>query len=521
MTRTLMLGLGLLLAPAAHASGVKVLEPRLPTIKPTNPELDAETPVQRLVVKFQEGTRVRLRGGRMKALSSERGEHERRRMKRWGLSDGRVLADLTTAHSVLERVPRRGQVGRLFRENELALADHKRNAEDRTGKEMADLDLYYEVPLQGAVRAGEVNSLVMQLNALDSVEIAYAEPMPEPAMLDFRPARRRPRNGPSTQSSTTSPYDSQQGYLNAAPVGIDARYAWTVSGGDGTGVRIVDVEGAWNDQHEDLPNFFYVGGTEFDDSDWRDHGTAVLGVMAGARNGYGVTGIAHQARVGHQGVATQTVASAITHAAIAAGKGGVVLVELQALGPRANKNCTCNTAQCNYVPMEYWQANFDAIAQATANGVHVVEAAGNGSANLDSPVYRGAFDRSVRDSGAIFVAASTATTRAPMCWSNHGSRVDVHAWGEKVVTLGFGDLFDSGENQWYTASFGGTSSAAPIVVGAVASLQGAANAAGLGPIPPRALRDLLRTTGTPQASSTKRIGSLPNLREAIPQLLAR
>ncbi|WP_257451504.1 S8 family peptidase [Archangium lipolyticum] len=520
MTRTLMLGLGLLLAPAAHASGVKVLEPRLPTIKPTLPELDEETPVQRLVVKFQEGTRVRLRGGRMQALGTERGEHEWRRMKRYGLSDGRVMADLTTAHSVVERIPRRGQLGRLFRETELTLADHKHRAEERTGKEMADLDLYYEVPLQGGVRAREVNALVMQLNSLDSVEIAYAEPMPEPAMVDFGAVVRDPRTE-LPPVPTTFLYDNQQGYLNAAPLGIDARYAWTVRGGGGEGVRIVDVEGAWNDKHEDLPRFFYAGGTEFDDAGWRDHGTAVLGVMVGARNGYGVTGIAHLARIGQQGVATQTVASAITHAAVAAGKGGIVLVELQARGPRANRHCTCNTAQCNYVPMEYWQANFDAIAQATANGVHVVEAAGNGGANLDSPVYRGAFDRSVRDSGAILVGASSATTRSPMCWTNHGSRVDVHAWGEKVVTLGFGDLSASSENQWYTARFSGTSSAAPIVVGAVASLQGAANAAGLGPIPPRTLRDLLRTTGTPQAPSTKRIGSQPNLREALPQLLAR
>jgi hypothetical protein len=517
VTRTLMLGLGLLLAPAAHASGVKVLEPRLPTIKPTTPELDEETPVQRVVVKFHEGSRVRLRGGRMRALATERNEHERFRLKRRGLNDGRLQADLTTAQSVLERLPRRGQMGRLFRETELTLADHKRHAEERTGKEMADLDLYYEVPLQHGARAREVNALVTQLNALDSVEIAYAEPQPEPAMVDFGPAVQ----ALMAATPSTSLYDSQQGYLNAAPAGIDARHAWTVRGGRGAGVKIVDVEGAWNDEHEDLPRFFYAGGTEFDDAGWREHGTAVMGVVAGAHNGYGVTGIAHEAQVGHQGVASQTVASAITHAALAAGKGGIVLVELQARGPRANRACTCNTAQCNYVPMEYWRANFDAIAQATANGVHVVEAAGNGSANLDSPVYRGAFDVSVRDSGAILVGASTATTRSPMCWTNHGSRVDVHAWGEKVVTLGFGDLFASGENQWYTASFSGTSSAAPIVVGAVASLQGAANAAGKGPIAPRVLRALLRDTGTPQAPSTRRIGSQPNLRQALPELLAR
>ena len=259
---------------------------------------------------------------------------------------------------------------------------------------------------------------------------------------------------------------------------------------------------------------------QFNEASWRNHGTAVMGVMAGQANGYGVTGIAHGAQVGHEGIAGQSIASAITRAALVAGKGGIVLLQLQARGPRSTRDCTCNTSQCDEVPLEYWRANFDAIAQATASGVHVVEAAGNGSVDLDSPVYRGAFDRSVRDSGAILVGAATADTRAPMCWTTHGSRVDLHAWGEKVVTLGYGDLSGSGEDRWYTDSFSGTSSAAPIVVGAVANLQGIANATGMGPLEPRALRELLRATGTPQASSDKQIGPMPDLRGAIPLLLA-
>jgi serine protease len=246
-----------------------------------------------------------------------------------------------------------------------------------------------------------------------------------------------------------------------------------------------------------------------------------MGELVGQPNGYGITGIAHEAQAGLVGIASQGTASAITQAAIAAGPGGIVLVELQAKGPRTTSRCTCNVSQCNYVAMEYWQANFDAISLATANGVHVVQAAGNGSADLDSKQYRGAFDRAVRDSGAILVGASTATTRAPLCWTNSGSRVDLHGWGESVVTLGYGDLSASGENQWYTASFGGTSSAAPMVAGSVASLQGAANAAGMGPLDPREVRALLTSTGTPQASSTQQIGPLPNLRDALPRVLAR
>ncbi|KFA89135.1 S8 family peptidase [Archangium violaceum] len=513
VTRTWMMGLCLLAAPAAQASSIRVLDPRLPTVKPTSPELEPETPVQRLVVKFHEGTRVRVRGGAMQVLSGERNPDERGRMSRHGLSELKLYVDLLATLRVLVDVPRMGPPGRLFRQDELTLAERKRLAEERSGKEMADLDLYFEVPLKPGTIAADVNGLLTRLNALDSVEIAYAEATTEPAWFGL---------GVSGQAGTLSVgYEGLQGYLDAAPGGIDARYAWTVPGGTGTGVKIVDVEGAWNGAHEDLPSFFHVGGVQYNDIGWRNHGTAVMGVMVGQNNGYGVTGISHGAQVGHEGIAGQSIASAITRAALAVGKGGVVLLQLQAKGPRSTQDCTCNTSQCDEVPLEYWRANFDAIAQATASGVHVVEAAGNGSVNLDSPAYRGAFDRSVRDSGAILVAAGTADTHAPMCWTNHGSRVDVHAWGEKVVTLGYGDLSSAGENQSYTGNFSGTSSAAPIVVGAVANLQGIANATGKGPLEPRALRALLRATGTPQASSTKQIGPMPNLRQAIPQLLGQ
>ena len=510
---SLMMGLALLAAPAAHASSVTVLEPRLSTVKPTSPELDSATPVERLVVKFHEGTRVRMRGGALRALAAERSSAEHGYLKRRGLSEGMLRSDLGQVHRLLNHVPRLGPASRLFRQDELTLAEGKRLAEERSGKQMADLDLYFEVPLRPGTSAGDVNGVVMELNALESVEIAYLEAATQPAWFNARPD--------TDEVVATAAFERQQGYLNAAPMGVDARYAWKVPGGTGAGVKIVDVEGAWNDSHEDLPRFFHEGGSAYTDSLWRDHGTAALGVMVGQANGFGVTGIAYDAQVGREGIANQSIASAITRAALAAGRGGVILVQLQAPGPRTSRDCTCNTSQCDEVPLEYWQANFDAIAQATASGVHVVEAAGNGSVNLDDPAYHGAFDRSVRDSGAILVGASSALTRSPMCWTNHGSRVDVHAWGEKVVTLGYGDLFHSGEDQAYTASFSGTSSAAPIVVGAVASLQGAAQAAGQGSVEPRALRELLSRTGTPQASGEKRIGSQPDLRSALPQLLER
>ena len=34
-----------------------------------------------------------------------------------------------------------------------------------------------------------------------------------------------------------------QGYLDPAPAGVDARHGWTIAGGRGDGVKVVDVEG--------------------------------------------------------------------------------------------------------------------------------------------------------------------------------------------------------------------------------------------------------------------------------------
>jgi hypothetical protein len=89
------------------------------------------------------------------------------------------------------------------------------------------------------------------------------------------------------------------------------------------------------------------------------------------------------------------------------------------------------------------QANFDAIAAVMANvDVVFVEAAGNGSMDLDHADFNGLFSRDVRDSGAIIVTQRDnydrdewEQGRYKTC-SNLGSRIDLSAWGNQVVTAG-------------------------------------------------------------------------------------
>ena len=72
---------------------------------------------------------------------------------------------------------------------------------------------------------------------------------------------------------------------------------------------------------------------------------------------------------------------------------------------------------------------------------------------------------------------------------------------------------------WYTDRFNGTSSAAAIVAGAVANLQGVAFAQSGIPLTPLQIRTLLVQTGSPQLGNTaEHIGPRPDLRQAIAQL---
>ncbi|HEX6863518.1 MAG TPA: pre-peptidase C-terminal domain-containing protein, partial [Thermoanaerobaculia bacterium] len=493
---------------AAGLPDAFALEPRIPADKRSHPRLQEATELQRLVIKFHEGTAVRLRGGLLAAQG--RDERDRRDLEAHGLSPSAVDGDVAEVRRLVALAPMaldtRG-IERLFALDEDALAERRARGEARRGRQLADLDLYYELRLKPGVTAGEVADLLDALNALHSVEIAYAEPPAHPASLDG-----------AEPPAPTPDFQSMQGYLNPAPQGVDALYAWTLAGGAGQGVKIVDIEGGWRTTHEDLPPLFHTGGTQIASSVWINHGTAVLGELVGKDNGLGAKGIVHQAQAGYESIGSQSLPSALVNAGNAAGS-GVVLIELHYSGPTSSSPCTCNQGQCYFVPAEYFQAHYDTIADLTANGTTVVEAAGNGSTNLDDPVYGGIFQRNVRDSGAILVAASNSFDRSATCWTNWGSRIDVHGWGNSVTTLGYGDLFsEGGEDRWYTGFFGGTSSASPIVTGAAASLHGRSLALFSSALDPITLRDLLTDTGTPH-TGTKNIGPLPDLKAAFDALV--
>ena len=422
----------------------------------------------------------------------------------------------------------------LFGESQERLRAKRASMSAAGVPEAPDLSSYYRIEAAD----DRLDALCKKLYALPTVEAAYVKPAAEPPMfaLHMAPSLAEPPAG-------TPDFSARQVYLDAAPSGIDARYAWTRPGGGGAGVGIIDIEGEWRFTHEDLRlnQGGVVGGAPPNDLLWRNHGTAVVGAFGGDRNGLGITGICPDANVRAISVfGAMSSSTAIRNAADMLNPGDIILIELHRPGPRFSY---ANRAdQRGYIPIEWWPDDYDAIRYAVGRGVIVVEAAGNGGENLDDAIYgvlppgfpagwANPLVRGARDSGAILVGAGApppgthardhGPDRSRLDFSNFGAAVDVQGWGEEVTTTGYGTLQGgSDEDLWYTDQFNGTSSASPIVVGALACMQGILRAGSRPVLTAASARALLRSTGSTQQDApgrpaSQRIGSRPDLREMI------
>lgn len=468
------------------------LTPRYVPAKPAQARVWPGLRDDAIIVKFVEGSEVRARSGRLVSMAK---------------------ADLTNANRILTE--RAGlTTARLFSRPEISLDLDRAEAQAASGRELADLNNYYLVKLDNpGVAAAE--QLINELNALPEVEIAYAQPIPEPAVMSAAEvaARREHEGGASPVSAAppfgglgpgTPDFESMQGYLGAAPTGVDAYAAWTYAGGRGETVKVIDVELGWNWTHEDMKTPFFQGGEEA----YSDHGIAVTGEFMGQDNGYGITGIANNVEAGCHSVWNVPPSDAFDIAISQLDAGDIFIIELHCPGPDGP-----------YIALEYWQACFDVISMGTARGVICLQAAGNGSADFDDPRYEGRFDRSLRDSGSIIVGATDGADLDPAYFTNHGERVDLAGWGWDVVTTGYGDLQGGPQDEWYTSGFSGTSSATPIITGTVACMQGIWKAQSGGvPLDGQAIAQVLKATGTP-TNGPQLIGPRPNLALAVPALL--
>lgn len=336
--------------------------------------------------------------------------------------------------------------------------------------------------------------LVDALNSWTGVvDFAYTMPVPSDPVI----------------VGTSNPFFVGQGYLGPATTGIGVQAAWA-KGADGSNTRFVDLEQGWFlGHHEDLPsNIPLLGGINSTKS--FSHGTAVLGEIVGIDNNLGIVGIAPKAlpRVisyfdpaepfGSKRLRI-TVASRILATTRSLRFGDVLQLEVQIDGRIDNIRTD--------VPVETDPGIFEAIRLITRLGIIVVEAAGNGNANLDH--FRDVKGRAVlarnnltefKDSGAIMVGACTSFvspsvphTRGPD--SNFGSRVDCCAWGENILTTG--NPANSTQRNGYRTDFGGTSGATAIITGICLLVQNLQillqpRPGQLGTLGPYKMREILR-----------------------------
>ncbi len=351
------------------------------------------------------------------------------------------------------------------------------------------------------------------------LETVHVQVIPEstPIAREDQPGSSWRRFRDAVKPANEEPSTGELSYLDGEG-GIDRRFAWGFPGGKGEGQHLVDVETGWTLEHEALAKFrAELFGNVVDAG--RIHGTRVLGIVCGSSTQS--TGIAPELE--SLSVAAHGPADLADVVLVAAerllfgvnrssGKpnhhpryGGVLLIEAQAMKSR------------NVVlPIEVLTPEFCAIRLATALGLIVVEAAGNGGIDLDT--YRDWRRRRIldpspgnedfRDSGAIVVSAVGGVGR------NYGRRVDCCAKGENLFTADTTSTPPFASDR-YTNLFDGTSGAAAIVAGAVLSLQGIAHARFERRLTPRLLRELLRDPANGIDHSPAGLGVLPSLRQLV------
>ena len=391
---------------------------------------------------------------------------------------------------------------------------------------------YFVVDSPAGIDSG---ALARSLGEWAQVEIAYVDP------VDASPV---PSDNPQYGAQT---------YLKPpavaappAPQGaIDAEFAWQQPGGKGTDQKIVDLERGAKLNHQDLVAraIQKIHGDNDPALDDQSHGASVLGIVAAVDNNQGIIGIAHD--IGEIAYSSQVVPTSVSPngvhrvnavtAAIAhftqpgeEAFGRVLLLEVH-LNPVNDPMPLTHIdgTKWSYMPMETAPADFEIIRLATALGIVVVEAAGNGHHDLDvfqqamsggKFVLSRAHPADFKESGAIMVGGSTWTyPYRPWVDSGEGTcfgtRVDCFAWAQNVRTCAvapfFGDIYDD---------FGGTSSASAIVAGAALLVQGVAEKSPgprLGPGPMRALLSDPNINTRSESYGVDRIGVMPNLKRII------
>ncbi|MFK7740168.1 MAG: S8 family serine peptidase [Planctomycetota bacterium] len=364
------------------------------------------------------------------------------------------------------------------------------------------LGLWYRAICADAAAA---DALLEQLQQEPLVAHAYREPIYYPA--SYRTPVALPPQG-NDPPPTTPSFVAQQLAHSASPVGHGVRMANSVLGARGQDVGFYMVENTWILGHEDVSKLVssnFLGVIPAPVLSTANHGLSGASISFADRNAFGITGISDLVDARFLSIDVNNgLADSLALVAVEGDPGDVTLLVLMVLVPGLGPG--------TFLPIEFYQSAYDAVATVTAQDIHLVAPSGNGNRSLDDPALLGRFSRSFRDSGAVIVSASAGGALQRAVFSNWGGRVDAHSWGDGVIASGYGDLFFPGQDplQAYTQSATGTSSATPHIASVIACIQGACKRQLGTTLSNQEILDLLHTYGpdTPDV-----IGRRPDLVE--------
>lgn len=456
-------------------------------VDPTARRLD------RLMVKFFDEDTVRIRNGQMTSLTGRNIDFTKNFLARHPGIKPRVI---------------------IFNKTEEEYMANLARIERKSGWDLVDLLSFYCFEMESA--PADPQALINEILKAPEVETAYYEPIP----VDLT----------CTDVGVVTPdFTANQTYHDPAPTGVDLDWVLDnhdpdVVDGPGTSRWTGIFERGMQTTHEDV-TLATVATAGTPDAD-NDHGTAVMGVLGACDdNNVGCLGFLadQQMRLYQRNSGSYGSVADIYDLA----NGHLIAGELtnSSWGYFANplppgQSCPCNPSQNGVVTIEYDAAVKASVQAGVADGIHYFLAAGNGCVNLDAATFGNTF-RNSTDTGSNYVSAiQSAAGHDASCFTNWGERCDINAWGDGSFTLGYGDENVPGweetvQDEWYTATFGGTSNASPTVAGCAGVIHNIVRDLNGTTISTATMRDYLNDFGTTPGTTPGNIGVMPDLRDIL------
>jgi hypothetical protein len=363
---------------------------------------------------------------------------------------------------------------------------------------------YFAASIPEGLTPADVIEHLNRSSIKSDVEVCYAEEAPRSRVDTFVASAHHPQSIAGDYDPDVK--DGLQRHLLSAPISVGAVDAWKIKGGDAAGMRFADLEVGWALGHDEFEGYnLSVLGAGVNTIHGFKHGTNVLGIVAGKKNGKLGQGIAYGLdsillASPFRQLEVYNVAAALMEILTAPQSPHVILLEV------GNGLANGGTRPMETVPCVRQQ-----ILTATGQGIVVIEPAGN--ADDDAPLN---IDSEIdSDSGATIVGAvAPLSNHKRLASSNFGNRVDCYAWGDGIHTA----VTDEKGTATTESGFGlgETSGASAIIAGVALSVQGMLSAAGRSLLSPGQIRAILRDPKLGTACSPA--GSMPDLKKIAQEL---